>query len=520
MSLNILIGIGGTGAKVVEAVLHCCAAGLGPKQLTVGLIDQDRSNGNLSRTQETLSALIDARAKWRTEGGQHFFPAGDLLRTEPDHPQRLIWTPHPSQNTNLSDALGHLGKDRPLLDLLFKADLSEQKMDLGLGYQGKAHVGSAAITAAVDQDDPTFWKEIFEAIDSQGGGTEVRLVLAGSVFGGTGAAGFPTIARLIRRRVGEDRKKFRLGGVLMLPYFRFGAPDDRLSTVARSEDLLPQTRGALRYYETLRKQEKVFDEVFLTGWGSYFDLGYHSPGTGAQRNPALVPELIASQAALRFFAPEHEPKGEVLVSARRDAAVLSWDDLPSPVLEDDTLPYRKLGQQLRFAAAWKHWWPIISKDAGTFQQRYRRYGWYRHYGLEQLDSSGAPLEQAITAMNGYVDRLIDWAGTIQAYATRTTEPLEFRLWDVQGLLGGEVNFANPTKPVSVKQRIDEVEFGGVSRTIVRARTASDRLTDAAWLLGRLSTGRPQEKEKGLGAIVAALHRLSATTDASSRGANE
>ena len=48
---NFIIGIGGTGAKCLEHLLHSCAAGLGPKNLWAGMVDQDEANGNVSRTK-------------------------------------------------------------------------------------------------------------------------------------------------------------------------------------------------------------------------------------------------------------------------------------------------------------------------------------------------------------------------------------------------------------------------------------------------------------------------------------
>ena len=51
-----LISGGGTGAKVVEAFTHLCAAGIGPKRAHVLLIDADTANGNLNRATATINA--------------------------------------------------------------------------------------------------------------------------------------------------------------------------------------------------------------------------------------------------------------------------------------------------------------------------------------------------------------------------------------------------------------------------------------------------------------------------------
>ena len=64
MAKHYLIGIGGTGARVVEAVLHCCAAGFAPEgltDLTVFLVDPDEGNGNLSRTKTLVAQYQRAR---------------------------------------------------------------------------------------------------------------------------------------------------------------------------------------------------------------------------------------------------------------------------------------------------------------------------------------------------------------------------------------------------------------------------------------------------------------------------
>ena len=51
---NFLIGIGGSGAKCIEHLVHCCSSGLGPDQLWAGMVDQDEANGNVNKTKILL----------------------------------------------------------------------------------------------------------------------------------------------------------------------------------------------------------------------------------------------------------------------------------------------------------------------------------------------------------------------------------------------------------------------------------------------------------------------------------
>ena len=75
------------------------------------------------------------------------------------------------------------------------------------------------LASTANEDDP-FWSQIYKAIDAARGGEEVRIFIISSIFGGTGASGFPNIARRIKAVQKEKNvtSNFYLGGALMLPY--------------------------------------------------------------------------------------------------------------------------------------------------------------------------------------------------------------------------------------------------------------------------------------------------------------
>ena len=59
MPKNYLIGIGGTGARVIESFVYLCAAGYGPdNEVTIFFIDPDKANGNLERTTAVVDNYI------------------------------------------------------------------------------------------------------------------------------------------------------------------------------------------------------------------------------------------------------------------------------------------------------------------------------------------------------------------------------------------------------------------------------------------------------------------------------
>jgi len=60
---NFVVGIGGTGARVIESMLFLSAAGYGPEELGVIIVDPDSGNGNLDRTLKLISEYQACRAK-------------------------------------------------------------------------------------------------------------------------------------------------------------------------------------------------------------------------------------------------------------------------------------------------------------------------------------------------------------------------------------------------------------------------------------------------------------------------
>jgi hypothetical protein len=529
MAQNIIIGIGGTGAKVVEAIAHCLSAGLGPDSARIGFVDQDKSNGNVARAIETVETIQKARQNWRATAGNHKLEEGDLLRCELTSLDPPLWTPYQRERTSLFQALGILKSDRAAFDLLFMPDQTEQGLELDIGFQAKAHVGSAAIASAVETDTGAFWKRIKEEISGANSGTTVNIVLAGSAFGGSGAAGFPTIARLLR--ASATTAKLRIGGLLMLPYFKFSDPS--LATAAKFEELVPQTRGALRYYANLVEREaRVFDQLYLVGWDRYFDLGYSEPGAGKQKNPALVPELIAALAACRFLTdiPEQPPaRTELFVTARKSDTALAWADMPPPGggSANANAAYLKLAQQIRFALAWKHWHPFLLKSGQVWKRRFAGFGWYRRHRLGELDREGTEIRDSVNAMSGFVDSLLRWAATIETYWSRQegtnragdSDPAQdgFDLWKLADSALVNVDVARPTDPVTLKGAIDEQSFGRLFANAITARSDSDQLTGADWMIERLHRGSSSDRSKGLGGIVSAMHQLSAVRAASGVG---
>src|ERR1035441_6670023 len=107
--MNTLICAGGTGVRDLEAAVHLCAAGLGPDELRVLIIDPDSGNGNFTRAKDLVNSYMECRKilVGKMGPGLGFFQTKlDLLNKskkkeekESDKPELPVWSPvEPEQN--------------------------------------------------------------------------------------------------------------------------------------------------------------------------------------------------------------------------------------------------------------------------------------------------------------------------------------------------------------------------------------------------------------------------------------
>lgn len=523
MAINILIGIGGTGAKIVESALYLLSAGVGPPgKVFVCLIDQDNSNGNVRRTEALLELLRNLKEDFRPghpnridwtaaeqDGGTRLFS----IDVEPLFETTAHWRPAPDNMPTLRHILKHQelpDDEKDLFNLLFRDENAqpsdkEQTMDLAEGYRGRAHVGAAALVAAVHHDQPEFLSRILELMQASNNGEDIRIFMAGSLFGGTGAAGFPTIARMLHKMRAPENShdikgdKVRIAGALMLPYFSFGKPEDANANVITTPQLLPQARVAVDFYQNLLKQEGVFDRLYVSGWDKMFELGYHQPGKEAQKNPALLPELVGAMAAMDFFTL---PMAEIaadkpLVAARRTAGSFGWADIPGHEALQKSL-YEKLGGTLRFALWWRYRVEPAIDVRGLF-------GGIKPWLKRLAGDTDWQIEtpEVRVRLKSYSESLLKWASAMRLFSTGTIN--DFALWNGERLWA-ESKKQNPTEPVSLYGDRSEEESLLDLNSILRPTDENLPPVDAAVVFadlnGRIDTG----ESLGLGRLVAAVHR--------------
>ncbi|NUQ41495.1 MAG: hypothetical protein HUU32_08895 [Calditrichaceae bacterium] len=328
MAYNVLVGIGGTGARVVEAMVHLCAAGYGPENLSIFLIDPDESNGNLTRTKTLITLYNLCR--------QSFNPSKaaekQLFKTNIKIPETLVWKIFKDKNTTLSYYINLKTMTKELEDFA-SVLFSEVELNtiLNEGFRGHPSIGSVVMSDPPQDEEP--WTVLWDDIITQKQ-NDVRVFLAGSVFGGTGAAGVPTIGsqRLIKYNdkatIGAGKSRVLLGGALVLPYFSIEREDETDEKMYVTHYDFPiATKAALQYYN---EKQLGFDQLYFIGDSLNQKIGKFSVGSMSQENQPHYIELVTALAATDFFEQpplEGDPEKLYYIACRDDDSV-TWESLP------------------------------------------------------------------------------------------------------------------------------------------------------------------------------------------------
>ncbi len=468
---NFVLGVGGTGAKFVQTLIHLSAAGLIPGDLDCLLVDPDENNGNVDECQRLAKSYADCK-KLNT-GNTDLFNRR-LTVTGP-------WSPIADPEVDTLNEIFHYNQmkvssptDADLMELLFTP--LERQMQIKQGFRGRPAIGAAVLGNSVSfADEEDVWFKLEKMVRGNQGQGEVHVLLAGSVFGGSGAAGVPTIFRLLRDALGGVVPNLRLGLVLFLPYFQFAQiPGEEVQ--ADPHAFAVATAEALKYYEE-RGFLDMCNSIYAVGEQVPADMAVSSVGAATQRNEAHFLELVAGLGAAQFLSDKESRSADhtLAIAAREFDNTLRWQDLPTAAGQQE-LQLRKLQQMTLFALAFHYcFYPVILREQGKTRTTVT---WLKDHVIDQ----GLTWPQVMpdfAAVDEYVTRYLTWLLRISTprrdgfhygmvnpnvFAVQTGPDWklkttgEFRDKDVQNLF---VNLAGRAK----------ADFGVISRKAADKRTA-------------------------------------------------
>ena len=339
--------VGGSGSKMLEATLHAAAAGVlrhPGAAIRAVIVDLDQTGGNLKRA-ESLTALYgdmracvsaaQAEAEEETDIG---FSADFAL-------YRLTAVEEQAMGGILRST--GMGNDREIARALYTD--YELEMSYKKGFYGHPNVGAHFFASELPRlpAEHSFSEVIEEIRRELVKGGQPRILLAGSIFGGTGASAIPSIARYIRNLTDENPNPDArravgggaiIGAMLLLPYFATTKGDG----VIEASQFEPKAKAALEYYAREGVgygENKVFNAIYMVGSQDKVVYDYCTGGQD-QNNAAHLVDWLGAQAVSHFLTTNpgaynpQEQDGHYLFNLDLTApnaegkTFLTWDSFP------------------------------------------------------------------------------------------------------------------------------------------------------------------------------------------------
>lgn len=352
--MNIIITIGGTGAKAGESLVYLMAAGLIKGSYEIFMIDKDKNCKNTTDEDEAIKSyqkvhqvcngtdgaspsLAEATLAYETLNFDDLLT--DLLKvlginSTEDERRRLdslrgITKPRGTKNQSNEEAL----------NLVYPKKWQEE--NLGNGFQGRPFLGTAvfrAIENTTSYKNNTLYTKIRNVL---AGGETVKIFLIASIFGGTGATFFPNIAKSIRKEFSDKQDKIQISGALMLPYFSLPDPGNEQDRIIKEEDFHKQAKLAVEQYLTannLLKQSSddknyIFNSLYFMGLSHGKTSATYSLGGETQKHKLYIMDLYASLAVCDFFnhfdPNVNEKQIIVPVFPNQNTQSIDWTQLPN-----------------------------------------------------------------------------------------------------------------------------------------------------------------------------------------------
>ncbi|MEE0912407.1 MAG: hypothetical protein U0L67_08160 [Paludibacteraceae bacterium] len=286
-----VFAIGGTGSRVLRSLTMLLAAGVKCEHNIVPIIiDPDDSAADLTRASELMKKYASIRNKLSfTDNVENRFFQTEIKQIVPNF--RL-----PLSNTRDVEFKDYMGFDsmseanRAFLSVLFSND--NMTADMKVGFKGNPNIGSVVLNQISDS------KEFIEFANNFKQGDKIFIV--SSIFGGTGASGFPLLLKTLRSNKALPMfaliNDANIGACTVLPYF--GVVQDDNSAID-SSTFISKAKAALEYYNKNISGNNSIDYLYYIGDAKRTNYENSEGGT-TQSNDAHWVELCAALAILDF----------------------------------------------------------------------------------------------------------------------------------------------------------------------------------------------------------------------------
>ena len=297
MSKLYVFAIGGTGSRVLRSLTMLAAAGVDiqANEIVPVIIDPDASNADLTRTVTLINryTMIRKGIDFHDQNETSFFKT-EISQVVQNYSLHIKDT----EDRRFDQFIEYSSlstENKAMMSMLFsEKNLSAQ---MQVGFKGNPNIGSVVLNQIVSSPQFVEFANSFAEGD--------KIFIVSSIFGGTGASGFPLLLKTLR----DPKASFpnhsiinnaQIGAVTILPYFKLQPSDE---SEIDSSTFISKARSALAYYETnVFGNESINALYYLADDGNIYE---NNDGGNMQQNPAHIIELVAATAAINFMNTDY-----------------------------------------------------------------------------------------------------------------------------------------------------------------------------------------------------------------------
>lgn len=296
--------IGGTGERVMKSITMLMAAGMSTNGYTVvPIIIDPHLDLNEKKNLQTLMVKygeIQKSLLWGSQLPEGFF-GSEMQQIDFVNNTNKVAGADRSYEDFLE--LGNLSTssiNNYLVKTLYSADNLNNK--LSVGFRGNPNVGTVVLQNMLEGAS---WFNTFKSQCDK----DDRVFIISSIFGGTGASGYPLLERKIRSTVeSEVVSKVFMGAVTVLPYYGLNDPKKSNSKID-SANFMTKAKAALAYYENTVKS----DLLYYVGETELKAM--HENNEQKQEDTANFTELVAATALFDFLQRDKPKQTQYLTRA-------------------------------------------------------------------------------------------------------------------------------------------------------------------------------------------------------------
>jgi len=310
MARLFVFGIGGTGSRVIKSLTMLLASGMKPGNFDTVipiLIDPHKDLNELNECKKLIrlySRINESIYQDSTNVTDGFFRTKmtTLKSVSSDKSLKDDIEFDERHNEPFGDFINKTGirqkspRTLDLLSLLYSDKNFSQP--LSVGFKGNPHMGSVVLNSIIGGPAYNAFKSTFSNGD--------RIFIISSVFGGTGAAGFPLLLQNFRQSDKPEIRDSNIGALSIMPYFKLSEPGQ--TSDIDSNDFITKTKSALTYY-TRPDFTSLYDSIYYLADPNK-QIDPYKNDEQKQDNKAHLIELLGAFSVFHF-AINNSPRGTV-----------------------------------------------------------------------------------------------------------------------------------------------------------------------------------------------------------------